>query len=131
MLLIIIFHLGLFVLFLHMQTCNFTCYYSGVFSFSHLVTHTPTLQVFYADAHRFTLKCWWLVGGVGVGGTNQPTHRPTHPANYLPTHLHPSTDTHPATMQGFCADVHRLTMEAILRLLLEQSRTRRTADAAA
>ena len=28
-------------------------------------THPPTLQEFCADAHRFTLKRWWVVGGVG------------------------------------------------------------------
>ena len=33
--------------------------------FFYLVTHTPTLQGFCADAHRFTLKCWWVVGDVG------------------------------------------------------------------
>ena len=27
-------------------------------------THSPTLQGFFADAHRFKLKCW-VVGGVG------------------------------------------------------------------
>ena len=27
-------------------------------------THPPTLQGFFADAHRFTLKCWWVLGGV-------------------------------------------------------------------
>ena len=43
--------------------------YSGVFSF-HLVTpthrpiHTHPLCKGFADAHRFTLKCWWVVGGV-------------------------------------------------------------------
>ena len=26
--------------------------------------HPPTLRGFCAEAHRFTLKCWWLVGGV-------------------------------------------------------------------
>ena len=107
-------------------------FYSGVrIVFLHLVTHTPTLQGFCSDAHRFTLIGWRLVGDVGVGGTNQPTHHPTYPANQLPTSSHPSTRTHPATMQGFCADVHRLTMEAISRLLLEHSKNRRTADAVA
>ena len=24
----------------------------------------PTLRGFCADAHRFTLKCWWVVGDV-------------------------------------------------------------------
>ena len=33
--------------------------------FCHLVTGTPTLQGFCADAHRFTLKCWWVVVGIG------------------------------------------------------------------
>ena len=28
-------------------------------------THPPILQGFSADMHRFTLKCWWVVGGVG------------------------------------------------------------------
>ena len=28
-------------------------------------THPPTLQGFYADAHRFTPKCCWVVSGVG------------------------------------------------------------------
>ena len=27
--------------------------------------HPPTLQGFCTDAHRFTLKCWWVVGDVG------------------------------------------------------------------
>ena len=103
----------------------------GYLFFFYLVTHAPTLQGFYADAHRLTLKCWWSVGGVGVGGTNQPTHHPTHPANHLPTNSYPSTHTHPATMQGFYADVHRLTMEAIPRLLLEHSTNIRTTDVAA
>ena len=107
-------------------------FYSGVrIVFLHLVTHTPTLQGFCSDAHRFTLKCWSSMGGVGVGETNQPTHHPTHPANHLPTNSHPSTHTHPATMQGFCADVHRLTIEAIPRLLLEHNKNRRLADAVA
>ena len=37
------------------------------FTWSHppTYTHPPTLQGFCADAHRFTLKCWWVVGGVG------------------------------------------------------------------
>ena len=85
-----------------------TCYsLRGLFSFQ-LVTHTPTLHRLCADAHRFTPKCW-LVGGVRVGGTNQSTHHPTHPANHLPTHSHPSTHVHPA-MQGFCADARRFNI---------------------
>ena len=72
------FHFG-FTLFLQIRTC----YLLGGIDFCYLVTHTPTLQGFCADAHRFTRKCWRSVGGVGVGGTNQPTHHPTHPANHL------------------------------------------------
>ena len=43
----------------------------GYFFFScgdlHPPTYTrpPILQGFFADAHRFTPKCWWVVGGVG------------------------------------------------------------------
>ena len=90
-------------------------------------THLARVSV---DADRFTLKRWWSMGGVGVGGTNKPTHRPTHPANDLPTNSHPSTHTYPATMQGLCADMHFLTMESIPILLLEH-RTKRTAGTAA
>ena len=75
------FHLGLLIL--HML-------FTPGYFFFHLVTHTPTLQRFSADAHRFTLKYWCVVGGVGVGGTNKPTHHQTHPANHLPTNSHPS-----------------------------------------
>ena len=85
-------------------------------------THPPTLQGFCADAHRFVLKCWWVVSGGGVGGTNQPTPHQTHPANHLPTNSHPSIHAHPATTQGFCTDVHRLIMEALPRLLLERNK---------
>ena len=35
----------------------------------HLVTNTLTWQGFSAEVHRFTLKCRWPVGGVGVDGT--------------------------------------------------------------
>ena len=114
----IFFQLGLLIIFLHMSTCyllrGIVCFY--------LVTHTPTLQGFCTDTHRFTLKCWWSANGVGVGATNQPTHHPMHPANHLFTNSHSSTHTHPARMQGFCANVHRFTMEAIPRLLLEHSK---------
>ena len=118
------FHFGLITC-LHIRTC----YFLRGCVFFQLVTHTPSLQGFCADANRFALKCWWLVGGVGVGGTNQPTHHATHPANQLPTNSHPPTHSHPATMQGFCADVHCLTMESIPRLLLEHSKYRITVDA--
>ena len=54
------FHLGLLIFFC---TCNllrgivfFTCSHPPTY------THPPTLQGFCADAHRFTLKCWWVVG---------------------------------------------------------------------
>ena len=103
------FKLRLFITFVARTYLLFTPGYC----FFYLVTHTLTLQGFCADAHRFAPKCWWSVGSVGSGGINQPTHHPTHPANHLPTNLHPSIHTHPATMQGFCADVHRVTMEAI------------------
>ena len=67
--------------------------------------------------------CWcWC-------GTNQSSHHPTHPVNHL--QLTPIHHTYTATMQGFCADVHRLTMEAIPRLLLENGKNRRTVDAIA
>ena len=89
-----------------------TCYLLRGFVFFLLVTHAPTFQWFCADTHRFTLRCWWLVALGGVGGTNQPTHHPTHPANRSPINSHSYTHTHPATMQSFCADVHRFTMEA-------------------
>ena len=68
---------------------------SPVFFFFYLVTHTPTLQGFCTDAHRFTQKSWWSVGGFGVGGANQPRHHPTHPANHLSPNSHPSTRTQP------------------------------------
>ena len=72
-------------------------------------THLLALQGFCADAYRFTLKCWLVAGGwcVGVGENNQSTYHRTHPVNHLPTNSHPSSHTHPTTMQGFCADVHR------------------------
>ena len=62
------FHLGLLliVFFLHILVI-----YSGVFSVSlgdphsPTYTHPPHLQGFCSDAHRFTLKCWLVVGGVG------------------------------------------------------------------
>ena len=104
-----------------------TAFFLWIFFFS-LLIYTPTLQGFCAHAHRFTLKCWRSVGGVGVDGTNQPTHHPTHPENHSLTNSRPST--HPATMQGFYADARRFTVEAIPRLLLEHLKNRRTADAA-
>ena len=45
-----------------------------------------------------------------VGGVVRPQEQTTH----LPT------NTRPATIQGFSADAHRLTVIAILRLILEQ-----------
>ena len=45
--------------------------YSGVFVFSlgdprqPTYAHLANFQGFCPDAHRFTLKCWWVVGGVG------------------------------------------------------------------
>ena len=35
-------------------------------------THLPTLQGFYADANSFTLKRWWVVGGVGWTTRDSP-----------------------------------------------------------
>ena len=52
--------------FLHMLVI-----YSGVFYLwlcdPHPLTctHLPTLRGFWADAHHLTLKCWWVVSGVG------------------------------------------------------------------
>ena len=82
---------------------------------------------------RVSLHTEMLAGGwcVGVGENNQSTYHRTHPVNHLPTNSHPSSHTHPTTMQGFCADVHRWTMEAIPKLLLENNTNRRTADAVA
>ena len=45
-----------------------------------------------------------------VGGVVRPQEQTTHPP----------TNTRPATIQGFSADAHRLTVIAILRLILEQ-----------
>ena len=60
------FHLELFSIILFAQVI-----YSGVHFFSlgdphpPTYTHPLTLQGFCADAHRFTPKYWWVVGGVG------------------------------------------------------------------
>ena len=106
-------------------------FYSGVrIVFLHLVTHTPTLQGFCSDAHRFTLIGWRLVGDVGVGGTNQPTHHPTHPAAYLPTNS-PNYPYPPGHHARFLRRRASLIMKAIPRLLLEHSKHGRIADAAA
>ena len=61
---------GCWLFFLHIPVI-----YSGYFFFtwgptttdqySPADTHAPTLRGFSADAHRFTLKCWSVVGGVG------------------------------------------------------------------
>ena len=91
-------------------------------------THPPTLQGLCADVHRVTLKCWWWVL-VAVGPTSPRTNRRTQQTTSPPTHTHPPILYHPATIQGFCADDNRLSMEAILRLLLEHSKNRRTANA--
>ena len=55
-----------------------------------------------------------LLGDV-VRTQEQPTHPPTH--------------THPATIQGLFADAYRLTVKAILRLMLERRTNERTANA--
>ena len=51
--------------------------------------------------------------------------RPYH--NNSPTNPH----SHPATTQGFFADTHRLTVKAILRLILEHRTNERIANAVA
>ena len=49
-----------------------------------------------------------------VRAQQQPTHPPTH--------------THPATIQGFFGDGRRLTVKAILTLMLEHRTDERTAN---
>ena len=59
------FHLGLLLITFFAHACYLL---RGIFSFdlvTHTLPHPPTLQGFCADAHRFTQKCWWVVGGVG------------------------------------------------------------------
>ena len=57
--------------------------------------------------------CWW----------DQPAHAPSNaPSKQLTHQLHPPAQTYPDTMQGFCDDADRLTMEAFPRLLLERSK---------
>ena len=62
---VVLFHSGLLILF-----CIYLLFAPGFFFLlgdQHPLTYThpPTLRGFCADAHRFTLKCWWVVGGVG------------------------------------------------------------------
>ena len=61
-------------------------------------TPPPTLQGFCAGAHRFTLKFWWVVGGVGVGGTNQhaPSGAPSIPLTYQLIPIYPYPPSHHA-----------------------------------
>ena len=48
----------------------------------------------------------------------------THPVTtHLPTNNpYPPTNTHPATIQGFCADTHRLTVKATLKPMMEHKK---------
>ena len=56
-----------------------------------------------------------FMGGVVVRTQEQPAYPPTH--------------THPATIQGFFADTRRLTVKAILRLvMLEHRKNERTVN---
>ena len=53
------------------------------------------------------------------GPTSQRTIRRTQQTTYAPTRTHLRTHTHPATIQGFCADVLRLPVKAISRVLVK------------
>ena len=86
--------------------------------------HPPTMQGLFDDAHRLTSKCWWWIVLVVVGATSPCTDRRTQ---YQPTHP-PATHTHPATIQGFCADTHRLTVKTILRPNARTQKNRRTTN---
>ena len=74
-------------------------YSAHFFSLCDLRDPHTYLARFGADVHLFAMKCWWVVL-VSVGSTSPSTRQATN------------TSTHtPATMQGFCADVHRPSME--------------------
>ena len=61
-----------------------------------------------------------LLGGGGGGVVVWPTNpRTNRRAQQQPTR--PPTHTHPGTIQGFCADTHRLPVKAILRLISSKS----------
>ena len=53
-----------------------------------------------------------VVDGVSGGKT-------THPATHSPTNQRSPIGTHPPTMQGLFADVHPLTVTAILRIMVK------------
>ena len=60
------FHLGLLLnTFLHIHACYLLLFFV-LLGDPHppTYTHPPTSRRFCADAHRFTLKYWWVVGGV-------------------------------------------------------------------
>ena len=56
-----------------------------------------------------------------MGGVVRTHQQPTHP----------TTNSHPATTHGFSAATHRLTLTAILGLMLERRNNGRTTNAVA
>ena len=85
-------------------------------------TYSPpaTTQGFFADAHRFTVTA--ILGPMleqkserttnAIGGKEKMSLPGDVRTQQQPTH--PPTNTHPATIQDFFADTHRLTVKAIL-----------------
>ena len=63
---VVFFHLGLSTIFArpsHLLRDIFV-FHLVTHTHSPIYTHPPTFQGFSADAHCFTLTCWWVVGGV-------------------------------------------------------------------
>ena len=91
--------------------------YSGVLFFSWRPTHPPCkdFSLTRIASHLNDGGRWVVL--VFVGSTSPRTIRRTHQTACPRTHTH-LPNTHPATMQGFCAVGHRFTVEAIPRLLL-------------
>ena len=66
-----------------------------------------------------------VVGQLAHGPTDTPSNNPLTRHHVKRTH----PQTHPATIQGFCADTHRLKVEAILGIMAEDRKIERAANA--
>ena len=113
----------------------------GVDDFLHFVVYSfHDLNIihcnpwFCADA-----QCWWRVvlsaflwtmvlahhaRSLNTDNDHKNNGKTTHPVTTysLTNNTYPLSPTHRATIQGFCADAHRLTMKAILKLMLEHKK---------
>ena len=104
---------------------------------THLPTHSrpATTQGFFADTHRLTVTP--ILGLILEHRNIERTANAVADMEMLLVGdvvrnqyqlTHPSTNIHPATIQSFFADTHRLTVKAILRLMLEHCKNKRTAN---